>query len=373
MLQCFALYEYIRSLGYFVEVIDLHRPGNPDFSESIRYCRMRTKLGFKGWIKGWIKELLGIRRFSNLNIKPTWNLKAGERFDTFNKQVKLTHPYCSIPELYRNPPQYDIYITGSDQLWNPDQPYCLEPYFLTFIKDKRSVKVSYGTSIGIEHLTNKEKALFKKWLASYDMISTREEQARELLTTITGRTIRRVPDPTFLLPNENWVKMAITPNSHGDYILIFNLGHDDEAIKKGISIAEETGMKVKVLDQNYASIIMHPLLEVVDDAGPLEFIGLIKNAWLVLTNSFHCTVFSIITKTRNFYTYIAPDSNRGSRIVDLLEIFSLSNHLINSWGDVPPVCSLRKSDIPPERIQSVMDQERSIGRKYLAEAFSITK
>ena len=84
--------------------------------------------------------MLGIRKLRNPNFHPTWNAEAGKKFDLFNTQVRLSIPYTYIPDLYKNPPQYDIYISGSDQLWNPEQPYCLEPYFLTFVKNKKALK-----------------------------------------------------------------------------------------------------------------------------------------------------------------------------------------------------------------------------------------
>ena len=83
-------------------------------------------------------------------------------------------------------------------------------------------------------------------------------------------------------------------------------------------------MKVVVIDQNYSGDLYDPVI-VINNAGPCDFIGLIKQATLVLTDSFHCSVFSIITGTRNFYTYIAPNNKRGSRIVDLLELYRLTN------------------------------------------------
>lgn len=371
-LQCFALYRYLQIQGYSVEVIDLHRPNNADYVDSVRFRNMRCRIGIRGLAKGWIKELLGIRRLHNPVFHPNWNPRAGERFTAFNSLVKMSAPYCYIPDLYRNPPQYDIYITGSDQLWNPDQPYCLEPYFLTFVKNKKAIKLSYGTSIGLSEISRKEKAIFRDWLSSYDVISVREHQASRMLEEITHQTIHRVPDPTFLLDSEEWLQMAIAPQTKQDYVLIFNLGQNEQIIQAGIRIAQELNLKLKVIDQNY-SFSKNPKVEVIADAGPLEFIGLIRDARLVLTNSFHCSVFSIITGTYNFYTYIAPDSNRGSRIVDLLDTFQLSDHIIHSMDTIPSARQLSELKLDLRQISTIMKKEQQIGREFLKDAMSIIK
>ena len=371
-LQCFGLYEYLRSQGYPVEVIDLHRPNNADFIDSIRFRNMRSRRSFCSIAKGWIKELLGIRRLHNPHFRPTWNPNAGERFAEFNSRVKISSPYCFIPDLYKNPPKYDVYISGSDQLWNPDQPYCIEPYFLTFVKDKKALKLSYGTSIGLPEISNKEKFLFRKWLSSYDEISVRERQACQLLESVTGRMIYRVPDPTFLIDSDEWIRMAVEPRSKQDYVLIFNLGQDESMIQTGIEIARKMICKVKVIDQNY-SFPESQMVEVVADAGPLEFVGLIRYARLVLTNSFHCTVFSIITGTRNFYTYIAPESNRGSRIVDLLDTFQLSDHIFNTMNTILSNAQLPNVEIDAVHMRNIMKQEQQIGREFLAKSLAIDK
>lgn len=371
-LQCFALYQYLHKQGYPVEVIDLHRPNNADYIDSFRFRNMRSHIGPFDLTKGWIKELLGIKKLHNPNFQPNWNPIAGQRFDEFNSKIKMSSPYTYIPDLYKNPPKYDIYITGSDQLWNPDQPYCLEPYFLTFVNNKKALKISYGTSIGLLNINKNEKKLFRKWLLSYDFISVREQQARKLLQTIISQYIYQVPDPTFLLDPNEWIEMSVPPIEKQNYLLIFNLGPNKDIIQAGIKIAKGMNLKLKVIEQNYQFPI-NPEVEVIADAGPLEFIGLIQHARLILTNSFHCTVFSIITGTQNFYTYIAPDSNRGSRITDLLETFHLKDHIIHSMNDIPPISQLLNIRIESQKIYNIIKTEQWKGKQFLAKSLAADK
>jgi hypothetical protein len=372
VLQCFALYEYLRQSGYDCEVIDLHRPNQADFIDSIKFRPMRQSYGWKAMIKGSIYEMLGIRKLRNPNFHPTWNAEAGKKFDLFNTQVRLSIPYTYIPDLYKNPPQYDIYISGSDQLWNPEQPYCLEPYFLTFVKNKKALKISYATSIGVTELQDNEKNKFRKWLSSYDAISVREPIACKMLKEITQREIERVPDPTFLLSPDMWINMATTPIVSSPYILVFSLFQEKSLLQKAVELAQEANMKVVVIDQNYLNS-PHDSIIVVDNAGPCDFIGLIRQAALVLTDSFHCSVFSIITGTRNFYTYIAPNNQRGSRIIDLLKLYNLSDHLLSDIANLISYKSIENIKIDIQHTHYIMQQEQTIGRDFLNKSIHIQK
>ena len=372
VLQCFALYKYLKQLGYNCEVIDLHRPNQADFVDSIKFPPMRCHYNWKSKIKRGICETLGIRKLRNPHFYPNWNVEAGKKFEEFNAQVLLSKPYTYIPYLYKRPPQYDIYISGSDQLWNPEQPYCLEPYFLTFVKDKKALKISYATSIGVTKLRDNEKKKFRKWLSTYDAISVREPIACQLLKDITQREIERVPDPTFLLAPNTWIDMSSTPPIHSPYILVFSLFQEKSLLKKAIALAQEAHMKVVVIDQNYSGDLYDPVI-VINNAGPCDFIGLIKQATLVLTDSFHCSVFSIITGTRNFYTYIAPNNKRGSRIVDLLELYKLSDHLLSDITSIASYKNIENIKIDIQQMRYIMQQEHAIGREFLHKAIHIQK
>ena len=107
----------------------------------------------------------------------------------------------------------------------------------------------------------------------------------------------------------------------------------------------------------------------VKDAGPRDFIGYIANADMVITDSFHGTVFSIIMGSKNFYTYIAPNSNRGSRIEDLLNTFSLSNHILNSNFE-RNYNELQDGKPDKDMNMSIIQQERKRSASFLIDAIS---
>lgn len=319
-LQAFALWKYITDCGHECEIIDLHRPHQTDYVPSKKYkaCRY-NKDTFKIMIKKQVFRLLGMQPHRYLTDE------ARKKFDAFNSLIRLSRPFLGVDELYSNPPQYDVYITGSDQLWNPTQPFCIEPYFLTFVpKGKR--KISYSSSIGITELTEKEKSLFRNALVQYDAISVRETQAKQLLQSLIDNKIEQVADPTFLLPLEMWQSISVKPDLSEKYLLLFTLGFNKPLMEYAIRLGNQSGMRIVYLtavqpgdNEQYKAVL---------DAGPREWIGYIANAEMVITDSFHGSVFSIIMGTNNFFTYISPSNQRGSRITDLLETFGLTDHLL---------------------------------------------
>ncbi|WP_415988572.1 polysaccharide pyruvyl transferase family protein [Alistipes indistinctus] len=354
-LQSFALYKYIEQQGYECELIDLHRPHYVDFKRSKKYLAYRENSIVK--IKRIIKRLIG--RKSSLYFS-----SAKNKFDLFNRQIRLSRPYCGIDELYADPPHYDLYITGSDQLWNPAQPFCLEPYFLTFAPSEAK-KIAYAASIGITELTERERGDFKRWLSAYAAVSVREKQAKALLESFVDREIVQVSDPTFLLDIEYWHSIAVYPAEKKNYILLFTLSYQTSMLDYALHLSRESGLPLICLGQ------IQPDVEdgsytAVKDAGPLEFIGYIAQADLVITDSFHGTVFSMIMGCKNFYTYIAPGNKRSSRITDLLTTFHLQDHLLNVALS-ESYAELNKRKINREQFFSIFRKEQFSSRQFLQE------
>lgn len=333
-LQSFALYKFLETQGYEVEIIDLYRPSFADYVPSKRFRPYAHREETRAQ---WLKRK--VRRFLNLSCcrpddashnvskieKSASLIDAERKMALFNSHIRLSKAYRCIDYLYANPPVYDIYITGSDQVWNPEQSYCVEPYFLGFVpKGKR--KISYASSVGITELTHQERRDFRRWLKGYDRISVRERQGCELLAQLTKREIARVCDPTFLLAPEYWRSIMNVP-PHKGYILVFTLERDSRFVDYGLRLAAESGKRLVLFGMDQIRTSCEECV-VVNDGGPADFLGYIANAGLVITDSFHCTVFSIIMGT-DFYTYIDPSSKRGSRVTDLLESVGMDGHILD--------------------------------------------
>lgn len=357
-LQCYALWKFLANNGFDVDIIDLHRPfANEDYIDSKRFKRFREpEFSFRTIAK----SIIDIFKKNH----SLYNPKAYKEFCDFNSQIKLSLPYKGIDELYNNPPKYDVYIAGSDQLWNPTQAYCLEPYFLTFVDGRKSKKISFSTSIGITELREDEKIKFKQWLEDFDAISVREKQAQALLSSFIKKDIYQVADPTFLIDIDEWNKFK-TPIETTGYILLFTLAPKPELLQYSKLLCNESGKSLVVIGQKEKKSSDNSYL-VVNDAGPQKWMSYIANADMVITDSFHCTVFSMLLGANNFYAYISPQNKRGSRIQDLLYTFNLQDHLISSDLNVSyKILDSRKID--KSAIEEIVNREKKRSRDFLLE------
>lgn len=322
-LQAYALYKYLEGQGHSVEIIDILRPVHERFIYDRRYKPYRdSRYSFKNRLREVIKKMLGYkdnRGFASEISK--------QRFNEFFKDIKYSKEYRKIRYIYKDAPQYDIYISGSDQLWSPMHPFCIEPFFLTFAREN-SKKISYATSIGVTELTDREKTDFKRWLASYEAISVREAEGKQLLESfIKDKNIEVVADPTFLLDIEEWKALAIAPGIKENYILLFSLGCNKQLVDFAIRMSKESGKRLVIikgpsLDANSPDYFLD------NNIGPREFLGYFDNADMIITDSFHGSVFSMLMGAKNFFSYIIPTSKTGCRITNLLNTVGLPNHLL---------------------------------------------
>ena len=179
---------------------------------------------------------------------------------------------------------------------------------------------------------------------------------------MADKKVNQVADPTFLLDPKEWKNMAVKPKQ-SMYILMFTLQHRPEILEYCLLLSKQSGLPLielgqvqpEVLDGSYTA---------VKDAGPKEFLGYIENAELVITDSFHCTVFSLIMGANNFYTYIAPTNQRGSRIIDLLNTYQTIEHLLSPDLNVS-FDTLMGSQIPHQKVNMIMKLERNRSRDFI--------
>lgn len=359
-LQSYGLYTFLKDKGYDCEVIDLLRPTHPEYIASKKYKRYRVKTGFVSRLR----NLYG-RLFRHTIKHNSLTEEAKRIFNQFNEKIKYSERYRSIDELYSNPPEYDIYITGSDQLWNPTIGFCIEPYFLTFVRNGGR-KISYATSIGISKLEENEKADFSRWLSDYYSVSVREKSGCDILSEIVSQKVTQVADPSFLLEPAIWKNLMISPKIEEPYILLFTLSYSPGLLEFCHRLKHE-GKKRLVylcLSQPEESAAYADL--VVDSAGPKEFLGYIHSADMVITDSFHGTVFSLILEANNFYTYVPASQKRGKRITDLLTAYNLENHIL---GDDLSIRfnELQRRLIDRGSVNEMINTERKCSQDYLIE------
>ena len=342
-LQAFALQKKIQELGFDAEIIDYLYYSNPDFKKERASNPVYSKSfplvkRLKSWFFPKIEWIKAKRYSEQSKIR-------NERFRDFHtRNTKFSTQYKSYSALYSSVPKYDVYCVGSDQVWNPFSYTSLDPYFLTFVSPKK-VRFSYASSFGVSTIPEYAKEYFRNRISGLDYISVREKTGVNIVKELTNRDSINVVDPTLLLETSTWSSISsdvCVPNEK--YILLYVLKEDPSIEQIAQSLSKERGLPIiRICRNSYRQDPKKSPIINIMDAGPAEFLGLIKHAEIVLTNSFHGTVFSILFH-KDFYTIISKGKNTNSRQIDLLnnlnldrirysqEAFSIGNNI--DWTKV---------------------------------------
>ncbi len=219
--------------------------------------------------------------------------------------------------------KYDYFIVGSDQVWNYTFDEFSSDYFLSF--SPKNKNISYAASIGVGSLPTEMKDFYKNGINNLKNISVREDNAKKLLNELSSNNIEVVLDPTMLLTTEEWEKIALKPKKFKTkkYIFTYFLGEINNDRWNEIE---------KFASKNDCDIInFFDLFKKKIFVGPREFLYLEKNAYLVCTDSFHSSVFSILFN-RPFVIFDREQvgvSKMNSRLDTLIKKFKLNNRKFN--------------------------------------------
>lgn len=300
VLQAYALQNVIESFGFENEIINLR---------TARQVDLYTVLTKRRGIKYIFKNASHLLYYNKLKIRYA-------RFEDFiNNKLKLTaKTFTSIDDIKKANLKYDCFIAGSDQIWNPVPSDFDWSYYLPFVKEGK--RIAYAPSFGqLASQGNSETVRqIEQYLKDFDFISVREKGAQKNVEKILGISPEIVLDPTLLLNVSSWDKLIKKePVIKGDYIFLYTLFADKEIIKIAKNISVLLNMPIVTSNFSNQFDVFTPFKKVFD-AGPEEFLSLVKNAKLVLSSSFHGTVFSIIFHT----PFFAIRGNTDARISNLL-------------------------------------------------------
>ena len=264
------------------------------------------------------------------------NLKTGRAFFRRRKNMKsfrqtyLIRKRKTIRTLRGlEKTSYDIYLTGSDQIWNPDITFGLRrAYFGAFRTGRPKRVIAYAASLGKSCLAPGYEEEMRALLRSVDSISLREKTAVPYLRKLTGKDVFAVSDPVFLLNAEKWQRFE-TPPEGKNYILVYDTENNEELHRYARKLSAGKALPaVELIPGGMSGKMPFP----VDDcAGPAEFLGYIHHAAYVVTNSFHAAAFCIIFH-RPFLAFAHSTAN--ARLADLLAACGLQERLV-STGRTP--------------------------------------
>lgn len=316
VLQAYALQKTCEDLGYNVEIIDYDFPNA--FHANNRFIgNERNTTNEPRWIKALFSKSLisqhrGIRQFVN-----KWQHLSSEK-------------YLSPDDLMKRPPVYDIYITGSDQLWSPT--YCNgdTAFMLSFAPDE-APKISYAASLGTNKIPHELVAVFRNYLSRYKMLSVRETSGSDEISRIIGKPASVVVDPTLLLNQDAWNKIA-TPKRivKNKYILCYFLNYSFNAFpyvdKLAKHIQQSTGYELVWVARPPHSLNFSRTTYKVG-ATPQEFVALIRDSEMVLTTSFHGTAFAL-NYGKPLFTIVKDKGSSDSRQINLMHSLGLEQQIV---------------------------------------------
>lgn len=361
-LQAYATQKALQLMGYDAEIIDYLFYKNP--------LHKRTKMSApiaKMSIKKHLQELLFpiIANWKTRNFREAQEAR-NKKFEQFHADnTKQSECYDTINKLMAAQLDYDVLMSGSDQVWNPGVYSSLDPYLLRFGTEKMK-RVAYASSFGVSILPEDMKAYYRESLQNYNAIGVREDKDVELVKCVSGCDAQLVLDPTLLLTKDQWLEVAkpvdVLPQE--PFVLIYELIPVPYVKELARYVSEKTGMPIVRLCKNASVEDMEPEIINVIDAGPSEFLTLFDKAGFVVTNSFHGTAFSI-NFGKQFYTVIPKGKSNNSRQQSILKLFRCEDRMIVE-GSVMP--ELRPMDFAT--VLSCLDIERDKSMNYLKKAIN---
>ena len=241
--------------------------------------------------------------------------------------VLSENTYYGDVMIQKNPPKYDVLISGSDQILNLTLSKNSVSYYLTFAEN--ATKISYASSFGRNDISKEEEDAIKNYLVEFDALAVREKSAIELIKKYIDKDAVNVVDPVFLMDKEEWFKLAdekATPKQK--YIFVYAMENTD-VVKSVVDVVSKK-YNLPIITVNGGCNMDGIVGKEDKKCGPQQFLSYIKNAEFVITNSFHGMAFSHIFE-KNFYAI--AHTRRNSRIEDLMDISGNKCNIISSVDD----------------------------------------
>ena len=354
VLQAYALQKACEDLGYKVEIIDYDFPNEFHADNPYAITGVDNSVNEPRWIKMLFalalkKQHKGIAAF----VRKYQHLSSGR--------------YQSPDLISRTPPIYDVYITGSDQLWSPRHCNGDPTFMLNFAPDG-SKKISYAASFGTNSIPPELRNRYQHYLSRYTAISVRENSGAELVHSLISKQADIVLDPTLLLNGQQWNLIAYPHRViEKKYILCYFLNYSFNAFPYADELADYiqkcTGYEiVRVARPPHRLNCSHTTYKI--GASPEDFLALVRDAEIVLTTSFHGTAFAV-NYGRPVFSIVKNKGASDSRQSSLLHNLGLSQQIIEIETPFPvPEASIY--DVASE--QKILEALRKKSMAYLANA-----
>ena len=322
MLQAYALQQAVSNQGFSCEIVDYHYPSVYHVMYSIG---VETPLAGRGMLRQILKRFGLFRLAKSARF---WLNELRQRQEIMRQSdfLRCTHGRYSRQSIAKTLPRYDIYLTGSDQVWNPRYIHDDLNFFWSFTPED-AIRISYAASFGTKSVPDKYSEMYGRQLRRYRAISVREGSGVSVVKDLAGRDAACVLDPTFLPADEDWSLFsdgALPVEADRPYVFFYLLNYVFDpypyAYEFARRISRELGIRVVMtfggggisVPQCTADIVLLSRF-----VGPREFIALIRGAKAVVSNSFHGVALSA-NFHKNFLAILNPNRSNDDRVRDFL-------------------------------------------------------
>lgn len=266
----------------------------------------------------WRLENKSLKGLITAVFRLAFRFKKKIAFDMYIKKNIYLSSRCTSEDIESKAREYDIVIVGSDQVWNTELTDHDSRYFLDFVKDDK-LKYSYAASFGDQKviLGQDEIELIKR----FDMITLREDLMKDEIRCITNSAPEICCDPCLLLDLESWKKQVSNKVNKKRYIFLFLVKDSERPVAYANKLAAEKNLKI-VTNKNDIKFLLH--------CDPCDFLAWILNAEYIVTDSFHCTVFSVLFHKQFISQTYTDDGNERSRVKGILRNLDLESRALEN-------------------------------------------
>ena len=356
MLQAYATQETVNRLGGNCAIINYRMKEQKDY-----YALLRSKYGLTTLAKDIV--LIPFMRKRKL---------AADRYEDFiNNKLNVTEEFSEPEDIGRIWDEYEITISGSDQIWNKhafelehnDWKY-MYPYLLKGFQGK---KVSYASSIG--GMSDSELEMIIPYLNQFDSISVREDKIKSKLEKVLNTKIHSVLDPTFLLSSSEWINnLSLKKKEQEPYILYYSLRGYKLAIprlKVLKELARQKKCKIKVITPSFYIPYFDSHFEYLFDLGPIEFLEELYNASMVVSESYHGTILAI-NFNKDVYSIVGK-VGAEYRKSELLKKLGMEDRIIYNVDELLS----EKEDIDYKKVNERIAINKALSIDYLTNALEL--
>ena len=341
-LQAYALQTYLTQQGHDVEIIR-YQPEYLSRKYDYRWVNPESKMS------SWAVTRCAYRIAKYIQRQTTLGRKR--MFDCFNHQAlrETVQKYQTFEELCQHPPQADVYICGSDQIWNVFYDAGRDPAYYLEFAPKGTKKASYAASFSYLHIDEVNKQRIAKSLKTFDAVSVREYHGLEILKSMDVKGTW-VLDPVFLLSVQHWhefAKGSKSQTSNEPYLLVYDFEGNKLLKECAKEYARKHGLKIYAITDTYPQLYAD---RNYSKAGPVEFVKLIEGCEAFMSNSFHGTAFSILFH-KPLFVFERHRHAVNSRMESLLTLFEMKDRIVIDKR------SLNAQEIDWKKVEDIRQRE----------------